>query len=170
MVNTGDKTETTDVGVEDNTEDSLKLGPRGYNLLEDTAGRKKIIHFDHERAPERVVHALGHGAYGTFESYGDWSNVTSACWLAAGAKSDVFTRFSVVVASTGGSESGRDTHGFATKIYSPCGNQDLVGNHVPSFFINDGIDFPDLIHAVKFEPDKGFPTGERCITARWTLS
>ncbi len=159
LINTGGQIETTDVGVEDNTEHSLKAGPRGYNLLEDTTARKKIIHFGHERVPERVVHALGHGAYGTFESYGDWSNLTSACWLGAGAKSDAFTRFSVVVSSPGGSESGRDTHGFATKIYSTCGNHDLVGNHVPSFFINDGVDFPDLVHSVKFEPDKGFPTG-----------
>ena len=160
MINTGGQIETTDVGVEDNTEHSLKIGRRGYNLLEDTASRKKIIHFGHERAPERVVHALGHGAFGTFESYGDWSNMTSACWLQAGAKSDTFTRFSVVVSSTGGSESARDTHGFATKIYSTCGNHDLVGNHLPSFFINDGVDFPDLVHSVKFEPDKGFPTSK----------
>lgn len=159
LVNTGGQIETTDTGVKDNTANSLKAGPRGYNLLEDTTVRKKIIHFDHERAPERVVHALGHGAYGTFESNGDWSNLTSSCWLQRGATSDVFTRFSVVVASNGGSEVGRDTHGFATKIYSKCGNQDLVGNHLPSFFINDGADFPDLIHSVKFEPDKGFPTG-----------
>ena len=159
LTNTNGQTETTGEGVDDNTAYSLKAGRRGYNLLEDTTVRKKIIHFDHERAPERVVHALGHGAYGTFQSYGDWSNITSACWLQQGAVSDVFTRFSVVVSSVGGSESERDTHGFATKIYSECGNQDLVGNHVPSFFINDGADFPDLVHAVKFEPDKGFPTG-----------
>ncbi|KAF2095307.1 heme-dependent catalase, partial [Rhizodiscina lignyota] len=151
--------ETTSEGTPDNTTNSLRAGPRGYNLLEDTAGRKKIIHFGHERAPERVVHALGHGAYGTFEPYADWSNITSACWLQEGVVSDVFVRFSVVVASNGGSEVARDTHGFATKIYSKCGNQDLVGNHLPSFFINDGILFPDLIHAVKFEVDKGFPTG-----------
>ena len=159
-VDTNGQIETTDTGVEDNTVNSLRSGRRGYNLLEDTTVRKKIIHFDHERVPERVVHALGHGAYGTFESYGDWSNMTSACWLQQGATSDVFTRFSVVVASNGGSESGRDTHGFATKIYSKCGNHDLVGNHLSSFFINDGADFPDLIHAVKFEADKGFPTGK----------
>lgn len=159
LVNTNGQVETTDAGAEDNTANSLKAGSRGYNLLEDTTVRKKILHFDRERAPERVVHALGHGAYGTFESTGDWSNLTSACWLQAGATSDVFTRFSVVVASNGGSEVGRDTHGFATKIYSECGNQDLVGNHLPSFFINDGADFPDLIHSVKMEADKGFPTG-----------
>ncbi len=105
------------------------------------------------------MHALGHGAYGTFRSYGDWSNLTSACWLKNGTTSEAFTRFSVVVASTGGSESGRDTHGFATKIYSQCGNQDLVGNHLSSFFIQDGADFPDLIHSVKYEANKGFPTG-----------
>jgi hypothetical protein len=107
----------------------------------------------------QVVHALGHGAYGTFESYGDFSNITNACFLQEGAVSEVFTRFSVVVASVGGAESGRDTHGFATKIYSQCGNQDFVGNHLSSFFINDGANFPDLIHAVKYEADKGFPTG-----------
>ncbi len=118
-----------------------------------------MIHFDRERVPERVVHALGHGAYGTFRSYGDWSNLTSACWLKNGTTSEAFTRFSVVVASTGGSESGRDTHGFATKIYSQCGNQDLVGNHLSSFFIQDGADFPDLIHSVEYEANKGFPTG-----------
>lgn len=150
--------ETTDNGVEVNTSESLRAGPRGFVLLEDTAVRKKIIHFDHERQPERVVHALGHGAYGMFESYGDWSNLTNACWLQSGAVSEAFTRFSVVVASVGGSASQRDTHGFATKIYSQCGNQDLVGNHVPSFFINDGSDFPDLIHSVKKEPNTGFPS------------
>lgn len=157
-VNTGGQIETTDNGVEVNTSESLRAGPRGYVLLEDTATRKKIIHFDHERQPERVVHALGHGAYGTFESYGDWSNMTNACWLQAGAVSEAFTRFSVVVSSVGGSANQRDTHGFATKIYSQCGNQDLVGNHVPSFYINDGSQFPDLIHSVKKEPNTGFPT------------
>lgn len=159
LTDTRGQIETTDAGVVDNTEESLRAGPRGYNILEDTTVRKKIIHFGHERAPERVVHALGHGAFGTFESYGDWSNLTSACWLKAGAMSDIFTRFSVVISSSGGSESERDTHGFATKIYSTCGNHDLVGNHLSSFFINDGAQFPDLVHAVKFEPDKGFPTG-----------
>ena len=167
MVNTNGQIETTGDGVQDNTSISLRAGPRGYNLLEDTTVRKKMIHFDHERAPERVVHALGHGAYGTFESYGDWSNLTMACWLRNGAVSEVFTRFSVVVSSNGGSESGRDTHGFASKIYSECGNQDFVGNHVPSFFINDGADFPDLIHSVKFEADKGFPTGGSAHTTAY---
>lgn len=149
-VNTSEQIETADGGTEDNTTSSLRAGTRGYVLLEDTAVRKKIFHFDHERAPERVVHALGHGAYGTFTSSGDWSNLTSACWLGAGATSDVFTRFSVVVASNGGSEVERDTRGFATKIYSKCGNQGLVGNHVSSFFINVRALFPDLIHSVKF--------------------
>ena len=118
-----------------------------------------MLHFDRERVPERVVHALGHGAYGTFKSYGDWSNLTSACWLRNGSTSEAFTRFSVVVASNGGSESGRDTHGFATNIYSQCGNQDLVGNHLSSFFIQDGADFPDLVHSIKYEANKGFPIG-----------
>lgn len=157
-VDTEGQIDTTGEGVEANISRSLRAGPRGYNLFEDTTVRKKIIHFDHERALERVVHALGHGAFGTFESYGDWSNLTSACWLRNNTVSEVFTRFSVVVSSTGGSENSRDTHGFATKIYSQCGNQDFVGNHLPSFFINDGAEFPDLIHAVKVEADKGFPT------------
>jgi catalase len=142
-VNTNGQVETADNGGPANTSNSLRDGPRGYNLLEDTTVRKKQLHFNRERAPERVVHALGHGAFGTFESSGDWSNITSACWLQSGAVSEAFTRFSVVVAGSGGSEVGRDTHGFATKIYSQCGNQDLVGNHVPSFFINDGASFPD---------------------------
>lgn len=167
MVDTMGQTETTDTGVLANTSNSLRAGPRGYVLLEDTTVRKKILHFDRERAPERVVHALGHGAYGQFQSYGDWSNLTSACWLQAGAVSEVFTRFSVVVSSAGGSEVGRDTHGFATKIYSQCGNQDFVGNHVSSFFINDGAEFPDLIHAVKYEVDKGFPTGGSAHTTAY---
>ena len=154
MVNTNGQIETTDTGVQDNTSNSLRAGSRGYNLLEDTTVRKKIIHFDHERAPERVVHALGHGAYGAFQSYGDWSNLTSACWLRNGSISEVFTRFSVVIASNGGSESGRDTHGFATKIYSSCGNQDLVGNHLSSFFINDGAAFRGKIDMQNFEEGK----------------
>ena len=158
-MSTNGEIETTDTGVRDNTSNSLRAGPRGYVLLEDTTVRKKMLHFDRERVPERVVHALGHGAYGTFKSYGDWGNLTSACWLRNGSTSEAFTRFSVVVASNGGSESGRDTHGFATKIYSQCGNQDLVGNHLSSFFIQDGADFPDLIHSVKYEANKGFPTG-----------
>ncbi len=127
MVDTNGQIDTTGDGVQANVSNSLRAGPRGYNLLEDTTVRKKIIHFDHERAPERVVHALGHGAYGTFESYGDYSNLTMAAWLQQGAVSEVFTRFSVVVNSVGGSENQRDTHGFATKIYSKGGNQDLVG-------------------------------------------
>ena len=127
---------TTQQGVRvADDQNSLRVGERGPTLLEDFHFREKIFHFDHERIPERVVHALGSGAYGTFQSYGDWSNITSACWLQNGSVSEAFTRFSVVVASTGGSEVNRDTHGFATKIYSSCGNQDLVGNHVPSFFI-----------------------------------
>lgn len=169
MVDTNGQLETTPEGVVADTSRSLRAGPRGYNLLEDTTVRKKVIHFDHERAPERVVHALGHGAFGEFTSYGDWSNLTSACWLRNNAVSEVFTRFSVVVASNGGSENARDTHGFATKIYSDCGNQDLVGNHVPSFFINDGADFPDLIHTVKFEADKGFSTGGSAHTTAYSF-
>ncbi len=156
---TNGQTETSDNAVQDNTTNSLRAGPRGYVLLEDTVARKKLIHFDHERQPERVVHALGHAAYGSFQANGDWSNVTSACMFQNNTVTDTFTRFSVVVAGVGGSESGRDTHGFATKFYGGCGNLDFVGNHLSSFFINDGIMFPDLIHAVKAEPDKGFPTG-----------
>lgn len=116
MKDTNEQIETTDNGVQANTSNSLRAGPRGFNLLEDTSVRKKMLHFDRERAPERVVHALGHGAYGQFESYGDWSNLTMACWLQSGAVSEAFSRFSVVVASIGGSANQRDTHGFATKV------------------------------------------------------
>ena len=103
MVNIGGQIKTTDIGVENNTADFLRAGPRGYDLLEDTTVRERIFPFDNERVPGGVVQALGHGAYGTFESYGGWSNLTSACWLGSGAKDEVFTRFFVVVASNVGS-------------------------------------------------------------------
>ena len=151
--------ETTSAGDPDNTTFSLRIGPRGYVLLDDQEGRKKLQHFTRERQPERVVHASGHGAFGHFTSYADWSNYTSACWLTGeGKTTDTFSRFSVHNPGFGGSEAVRDTHGFATKIYSECGNQDLVFNHVPSFFLRDGIQFPDMARSIKAEPDKGFPT------------
>jgi len=155
--------ETTSAGIPANSTFSLRIGPRGYVLLSDTVGRKKFIHFTRERQPERSVHASGHGAYGEFVSYGDWSNITSACWLQENATSPAFSRFSTHNPSAGGSEVQRDTHGFATKIYSDCGNQDLVFNHIPSFFMNDGMLFPDMVHSIKAEPDKGFPTGMRSL-------
>jgi catalase len=151
--------ETTSAGIPSNSTYSLRIGQRGYVLLSDTVGRKKFIHFTRERQPERAIHASGHGAYGEFTTYGDWSNYTSACWLQKNTTSPTFSRFSTHNPSAGGSEVQRDTHGFATKIYSSCGNQDLVFNHIPSFFMNDGMMFPDMVHSIKAEPDKGFPTG-----------
>ncbi|KAI9660547.1 MAG: hypothetical protein M1821_009898 [Bathelium mastoideum] len=159
IVNDVGQAETNSAGDPSNSTYSIRVGPRGYVLLQDNVGQKKLQHFTRERQPERVVHASGHGAYGYFTSYGDWSNYTSACWLQANATSDTFSRFSVHNVAREGSEVARDTHGFATKIYSECGNQDLVFNHVPSFFLNDGIMFSDMVHAIKPEPDKGFPTG-----------
>ncbi|KUJ06328.1 heme-dependent catalase, partial [Mollisia scopiformis] len=149
---------TGELGVPVNTTVSLKIGPRGPVLLEDTIGRKKVLHFAKERQAERVVHAVGHGAYGTFVSNGDYSNLTSACWLQAGASSDTFARFSTVVSPAGGGDVDRDIRGFATKLYTQCGNHDLLGLHLPSFLVNDGLLFPDVVHALKQEPDSGFPS------------
>lgn len=149
--------ETGELGVPVNTTVSLKVGPRGPVLLEDTIGRKKVLHFAKERQAERVVHAVGHGAYGTFVSNGDHSNLTSACFLQAGASSDTFVRFSTVISPAGGGDVDRDIRGFATKLYTQCGNHDLLGLHLPSFLVNDGLLFPDVVHAIKQEPNTGFP-------------
>jgi len=158
--------ETGELGVPVNTTVSLKVGPRGPVLLEDTIGRKKVLHFAKERQAERVVHAVGHGAYGTFVSNGDHSNLTSACFLQAGASTDTFVRFSTVVSPAGGGDVDRDIRGFATKLYTECGNHDLLGLHLPSFLVNDGLLFPDVVHALKQEPDSGFPSCRPCNPCR----
>jgi hypothetical protein len=127
--------------------------------LEDFHAREKITHFDHERIPERVVHARGAGAYGFFEPYDDClAEYTAAKFLTTpGARTPVFVRFSTVAGSRGSADTVRDVRGFATKFYTEQGNYDLVGNNFPVFFIQDGIKFPDFVHAVKPEPHNEIP-------------
>jgi catalase len=150
---------TTNQGVKvaDN-QDSLKASLRGPTLMEDFIFREKITHFDHERIPERVVHARGSGAHGYFESYHDLSNITRASFLATpGKRTPVFVRFSTVVGSRGSADTARDVRGFATKFYTDEGVFDLVGNNIPVFFIQDAMKFPDLVHSVKPEPNNEIP-------------
>ncbi|KAF2747183.1 catalase [Sporormia fimetaria CBS 119925] len=149
---------TTDVGGPIEDQESLSAGERGPTLLEDFIFRQKIQHFDHERVPERAVHARGAGAHGVFKSFGDWSNITGASFLnAADKETDVFVRFSTVAGSRGSADTVRDVHGFAVRFYTDEGNFDIVGNNIPVFFIQDAIKFPDLIHAVKPKPDREMP-------------
>ncbi|KAI8642540.1 catalase-like domain-containing protein [Parasitella parasitica] len=157
-VNDAGTTETTNFGVKINNTDSLTVGKRGPTLLEDFQLREKIMHFDHERIPERVVHARGVGAHGFFQPYHDWSNVTAAKFLQnPDKKTPVFVRFSTVLGSRGSPDTVRDVRGFSTRFYTEEGNWDLVGNVIAPFFIQDAIKFPDLIHAAKPEPDKEVP-------------
>ncbi|KAJ3035226.1 hypothetical protein HDV00_004134 [Rhizophlyctis rosea] len=150
---------TTEFGVVMNdTDNSLKAGIRGPTLLEDFHFREKTVHFDHERIPERVVHARGAGAHGIFTSYGDYSNLTSADFLSeAGLKTSTFVRFSTVLGSRGSADTVRDVRGFATRFFTRDGNFDLVGNDIPVFFVQDAIKFLDLIHAAKPEQDTEIP-------------
>jgi len=139
-------------------QNSLRVGVRGPTLLEDFVLREKITHFDHERIPERVVHARGTGAHGYFQVYESLSPLTRAAFLQDPAvKTEVFVRFSTVVGNAGSADLARDVRGFAVKFYTTEGNYDLVGNNIPVFFIQDAMKFPDLVHAVKKEPDRGFP-------------
>ena len=149
------------------TDDSLKAGSRGPTLLEDFHLREKIMHFDHERIPERVVHARGAAAHGVFESYGTAAKITSADFLQPGRTTPVFTRFSTVVGSRGSADTVRDVRGFAVKFYTDAGVFDLVGNNIPVFFIRDGIKFPDLVHAAKPEPDREIPQAQTAHTTFW---
>jgi catalase len=149
------------------TDDSLKAGSRGPTLMEDFHLREKITHFDHERIPERVVHARGTAAHGVFESYGTAAEITSAAFLQPGAVTQVFTRFSTVLGSRGSADTVRDVRGFAVKFYTDEGVFDLVGNNIPVFFIRDGIKFPDLIHAGKPEPDREIPQAQTAHTTFW---
>ena len=148
------QTLTTNTGtpVGDN-QNSKTAGENGPVLLEDIHLVEKLANFDRERIPERVVHARGVGAHGVFESYGDWSRFTRAAFLGAkGKQTPVFARFSTVVHSSGSPEIARDPRGFATKFYTEQGNYDLVGNHLPVFFIRDAIKFPDMVHSLKPSP------------------
>ncbi|KAI1475978.1 CATB protein [Daldinia eschscholtzii] len=159
---------TDDVGGQIQEQDSLRAGDRGPTLLEDFIFRQKITHFDHERVPERAVHARGAGAHGTFTSYGDWSNITAASFLSkAGKETPVFVRFSTVAGSRGSADTARDVHGFATRFYTDEGNFDIVGNNIPVFFIQDAIRFPDLIHSVKPSPDSEIPQAATAHDSAW---
>jgi catalase len=147
---------------------SLKAGPRGPVLLEDFALREKIWHFDHERIPERVVHARGLAAHGYFELTDSLGEFTTAQVLTElGVRTPVFTRFSTVAGNRGSADLARDVRGFAVKFYTQQGNWDLVGNNIPVFFIQDAIKFPDLAHAVKEEPDRGFPQAQSAHDTFW---
>lgn len=147
---------------------SLTAGDRGPTLLEDFHMREKIMHFDHERIPERIVHARGTGAYGEFELLEDMSEYTCADFLnGKGKKTPVFTRFSTVAGSRGSTDTPRDVRGWATKFYTQEGNYDLVGNNIPVFFIQDAIKFPDFIHSVKPEPHNEIPQAASAHDTFW---
>ncbi|ABX78116.1 catalase [Coxiella burnetii] len=149
-------------------QNSLKIGDRGPLLLEDFPFREKLFHFDHERIPERVVHARGFGVHGYFETDVSLSEITMAhLFQKKGEKTPVFVRFSTVVGSQGSPDLARDVRGFAVKFYTKEGNWDLVGNNIPVFFIQDPIKFPDLIHAAKAEPDRGFPQAQTANDNFW---
>ncbi len=160
---------TTDQGipVSDN-QNSLKSGARGPTLLEDFVLREKIFHFDHERIPERIVHARGSAAHGFFELYNSLSSVTRAdLFQRKGEQTPVFVRFSTVAGGAGSVDTPRDVRGFAVKFYTRAGNWDLVGNNIPVFFIQDAMKFPDLVHAVKMEADRGFPQAASAHDTFW---
>lgn len=149
------------------TDHSLKAGPRGPILLQDHHFREKITHFDHERIPERVVHARGAAAHGVFRSTGAAANLTSAAFLQKDVETPVFVRFSTVLGSRGSADTVRDTRGFATKFYTSDGTFDLVGNNIPVFFIQDAIKFPDIIHAGKPHPDREIPQAQSAHDTFW---
>jgi catalase len=161
---------TTDQGVKVNhTDDSLKAGERGSLLMEDFHFREKMTHFDHERIPERIVHARGSAAHGFFQVFDDsMKEFTKARFLTdPSLKTPVFTRFSTVVGFRGSADTIRDVRGFATKFYTTEGNYDLVGNNMPVFFIQDAIKFPDLVHAIKPEPHHEMPQASAAHDTFW---
>jgi catalase len=160
---------TTQVGAPiSDDQNSLRVGRRGPTLIEDQAFREKLFHFDHERIPERVVHARGYGAHGYFETYESLSDITAAdIFQRAGEKTEVFVRFSTVAGNKGSMDLARDVRGFAVKFYTNQGNWDLVGNNIPVFFIQDAIKFPDLVHAAKQEPDSDFPQAQTAHDNFW---
>jgi catalase len=160
---------TTNHGVRVNDDqNSLKAGERGSTLLEDFILREKITHFDHERIPERIVHARGSAAHGVFQVYKSMAKYTKASFLSDPNKiTPVFVRFSTVAGSRGSTDLARDVRGFAVKFYTDDGNFDLVGNNMPVFFIQDAIKFPDLVHAVKPEPDNEMPQAASAHDTFW---
>lgn len=155
------------VVIADN-QNSLRAGAPGPTLLEDFAMREKIFHFDHERIPERVVHARGYGAHGTFTCTRALTDITRAApFASSGKETEVFVRFSTVAGSKGSADLARDVRGFSVKFYTDEGNWDLVGNNIPVFFIQDAIKFPDLVHAVKPAPDRDFPQAQSAHDNFW---
>ncbi len=160
---------TTNQGVRvSDNQNSLKAGLRGPALLKDFVLREKITHFDHERIPERVVHARGSGAHGYFECYEPLTALTQASLFAeAGKITPVFVRFSTVAGERGSKDTARDVRGFAVKFYTDEGNWDLVGNNMPVFFIQDAMKFPDLVHAVKPEPHHAMPQAASAHDTYW---
>ncbi|HVR96171.1 MAG TPA: catalase, partial [Thermoanaerobaculia bacterium] len=168
-VDSGGRVMTTNFGnpIADN-QSSLKAGLRGPALLEDFILREKITHFDHERIPERIVHARGSAAHGYFECYKAMTKYTRASFLAAaGKRTPVFVRFSTVAGERGSIDTPRDVRGFATKFYTDEGNFDIVGNNIPIFFIQDAMKFPDLVHALKPEPHHGMPQAASAHDTFW---
>jgi catalase len=163
----GDRLTTAQGLRVDDADNSLTAGVRGPTLLEDFHLREKITHFDHERIPERVVHARGAGAHGTFQATDGLGDLCAARFLQPGATSPVFVRFSTVAGSRGSADTARDVRGFAPRVYTDEGNFDLVGNNIPVFFIQDGLKFPDLIHAVKPEPDREIPQAQSAHDTFW---
>ncbi|WP_123623379.1 catalase [Halorubrum sp. CSM-61] len=171
---------TTDHGLKiSDTDNSLKAGERGPTIMEDFHFREKMTHFDHERIPERVVHARGTGVHGYFQpyedpdlgEYDDVSELTKASVLTdSDQKTPVFVRFSTVVGSRGSADTVRDVRGFATKFYTTDGNWDLVANNIPVFFIQDAMEFPDLVHAIKPEPDKEIPQASAAHDTFWDFA
>ena len=163
------ETLTTQQGIPvSDDQNTLRIGARGPSLLEDFHFREKIFHFDHERIPERVVHARGFGVHGYFELTKSLADVTRAdLFQRVGEQTPVFVRFSTVAGNKGSFDLARDVRGFAVKLYTKEGNWDLVGNNIPVFFIQDAIKFPDLIHAAKPEPDRGFPQAQTAHDNFW---
>jgi catalase len=168
-VDSGGRPLTTNMGVAiGDNQNSLKAGLRGPTLLEDFILREKITHFDHERIPERIVHARGSAAHGYFECYQPLAPITRAApFAAAGKRTPVFVRFSTVAGERGSFDLARDVRGFAVKFYTDEGNWDIVGNNIPVFFIQDAMKFPDLIHSVKPEPHHGMPQAASAHDTFW---
>ena len=160
---------TTNQGIRVNdNQNSLKAGDRGPTLIEDFIFREKMTHFDHERIPERVVHARGTAAHGYFQVYESMAEYTRAHFLQdPSLQTPVFVRFSTVVGSRGSTDLARDVRGFAVKFYTQEGNYDLVGNNIPVFFIQDATKFPDLVHAAKPEPHNEIPQAATAHDTFW---
>ena len=149
-------------------QNSLRVGARGPLVVDDFHFREKMFHFDHERIPERVVHARGYAAHGFFETYESLASYTRAdLFQRPGERTPAFVRFSTVAGSQGSADLARDVRGFAVKMYTKEGNWDLVGNNIPVFFIQDAIKFPDLIHAAKPDPDRSFPQAQTAHDTFW---